>query len=214
MMMRFFGVFGRVVGSVIAYAVTAAGATIIALLGLSLGVLGLIYKINKESADANAAAQKIIITKQEVLEAHTRSRIYAAARSGRTEEEVLKIYRSLATQSRTMFDGDVARQKAWLDTQMEGVSTDVLKAVTTAGMFTPLTERTPEQKKHEDDMRTISEKLLKVNEQQKDYLDKANKHDQETSRDAEIDAAKNRSWWRDFKGGVNILVHPSKWGGD
>lgn len=169
-------------------------------------VLHKIYSINKQSREDNIAAQKIIISKQDALAAHTRTRIYAAARAGKSQEEVTAIYAALARQSTTMFGGDKAQQKAWLDEQMKGVELDALKAVATAGMFTPLKERTPEQAKHENDMRNISEKLLKVNEDQKAYLDKANKRDEENARDAEIDAAKNRSFFRDLWRGAKIAV--------
>jgi hypothetical protein len=90
-----------------------------------------------------------------------------------------------------------AAQKAWLEEQRKQVEMDVLKATVTAGQFTPLKERTPEQAKREDAMLNINEKLLKVNEDQKTYMDKAGKRAEENARDAAIEDSKNRCiLWR------------------
>ena len=165
-------------------------------------MLGMIYKVNKDSRDEQIAAHKIQVTMADRLQAQTRARLYAAARSERPEEEILKLYKSLANQA--MEHGKTpAEQKAWLDEQLKAVDLDVLKATATAGMFTPLTERSPKQVKHEDAMRNINEKLLKVNEDQKVLIDKAAKRAEENARDAEIEAAKNRVWY--LKGSWNPL---------
>ena len=178
-------------------------------LAFAATMLSKIYNVNKQAREDNAAAQKIIISKQDALEAHQRMRIYAAARAGKPEEEVMKIYKSLASDALTKF-GDIAdptarraAQQAWLEDQRKQVELDVLKATATAGMFTPLTERTPEQAKREDAMLNINEKLLKVNEDQKTYMDKAGKRDEENARDAEIDRAKNRNLF--YRGKYNPL---------
>lgn len=165
-------------------------------------MLGLIYRVNKQSRDDALASQKIQIAMSDRLESSARARIYAAARSGKAEEEVLKIYKSLAGQAQ--FHGTtLAEQKAWLDAQTAKVDLDVLKATATAGMFTPLVERTPEQTKHEGEMRGISEKLLKVNEDQKVLLDKQQKQQLENARDAQVEEAKNRVWY--LRGSWNPL---------
>jgi hypothetical protein len=180
-------------------------------LTFAAAMLSKIYNVNKQSREDQVAAQKIIISKQDALEAHQRMRIYAAARAGRPEEEVMKIYKSLAADALTKF-GDIAdptarraAQQAWLEEQRKQVELDVLKATATAGMYTPLSERTPEQAKREDAMLNINEKLLKVNEDQKTYMDKAAKRDEENTRDSEIEAAKNRSFFRDFGRGAKVL---------
>lgn len=172
-------------------------------LGFAATMLSKIYNVNKQSREDSAAAQKIIIAKQDVLEAHQRMRIYAAARAGKPEEEVMKIYASLARDAGQKFQemtDPVARkaaQKAWLEEQRKQVEMDVLKATVTAGQFTPLKERTPEQAKREDAMLNINEKLLKVNEDQKTYMDKAGKRAEENARDAAIEDSKNRCiLWR------------------
>lgn len=159
-------------------------------------VLKMIYDVNKQSRDDQLASQKIQIAMADRLGAQTRARLYAAARSERPEEEILKVYKSLASQAR--FHGKtLEEQKAWLDQQGLEVPLELLRGATTAGMFTPLTERTPEQARREDAMQNISEKLLKVNEDQKTLLDKSQRQQADNARALEVEDAKNRCiLWR------------------
>jgi hypothetical protein len=196
------------------FAVLTGPVGIISAVVIGLGIYAVkqyseIRRLREEAKEQ----EKILISKQDALAAHTRMKLYAAGRAGSSEEEILKIYASLARQSTMLFDNikdpalRLKAQEDWRAKQLAEVPLDLLKGAVTAGQFTPLTERTPEQAKHEDAMLNISAKLLKVNEAQTAYADKAAKRDEENARDAEIDRAKNRSIF--YRGKVNPLRYLS-----
>ena len=71
---------------------------------------------------------------------------------------------------------------------------DIAKGVTTAGMWTPLIERTPDQKKHEDEILAVNEKMYRINVQQLSAAEKDIKAKQEQRQEMEVNEAQNRGF--------------------
>lgn len=168
-------------------------------LGVAATFLTKIYQENKRAREDNAAAQKIIISKQEALVAQRKAALYSAARYG-TADDVMGVYKRLAHDSAMMFQdvsdprARAAKQKEWLARQMEEAQLDVAKAVTSGGMFDKLTERTPEQARREDDKKAADAKMLKVNEDQRALLDTQAKRMVEQLQEEALERAKIRAW--------------------
>jgi len=166
-------------------------------------VLTLIYRVNKRAADESAAAQKIIISRQEALVAQRKAALYSAARYG-TADDVAKIYQRLARESTTMFAEEAnpharaAKQREWLARQMEESKLDVAKAVVSGGMFDKLTERTPEQVKREDEKMAMDAKMLKVNEEQRNLIYQRARDKLDEVQEEVLERAKLRAWQPSF----------------
>jgi len=65
-------------------------------------------------------------------------------------------------------------------------------------MFETLTERSPEEARRDEDTKTLNEKMLKVNEEQKGLLDKRMKQAVEQMREEALERAKVRAWRNPF----------------
>lgn len=186
----------------VSFLATTAGLLITAFLAAG-AVLWKIYGINKQSREDNLAAQKIILSKQEAWESARRARLYAAARYGEAGD-VEAIYKRLATAASGMFQ-DIAdpnqrkaRQQAWLDEQLASAQADIDKAMTTRTMFTPIIERTPEELRRSEDMKALSQKLLKVNEDQKGILETRRKDALEARQEEANERAKLKWYMPSF----------------
>lgn len=164
------------------------------------GLLIADYKLWSESkrlADATTHANQIIVAKQNQLDERHRVGLYGAARYGEADD-VLKKYASLVRDSATMFPeiGNAemrgASQKKWVDDQLALAQESIKRGLTTRTMFTELTERTPEEQKRDEEMKGLTEKMLKVNEDQKGLLDKSMKRDQQTEAEEAVERAKDR----------------------
>lgn len=175
----------------------------VGLLVTGIAILGSIgykqYSEIRRLREEAKAQEQIIISKQEALEAQQRARFYAAARFG-TSEDVSKAYASLLRDSTSLFtdiadpNARRARQQEWVNQQMASSQLDLAKAVMTSGMFTTLTERSPQEKKYEDDMATAGKKLLKVNENQSTVLEKHLEMKKVEIQEANDERAKVRAW--------------------
>lgn len=143
-------------------------------------------------------AQKIILSKQEAAESEYRARIYAASRYGEASD-VEAAYARLARMSGSLFDNITdpnerkAKQQEWLDKQLADVPLSVLKGITTRTMFTPMTERTPADLRRSEEMQKVWEKLLKVNEEQKQLNESRRKDALSQQQEAAIELAKARA---------------------
>ena len=134
-------------------------------------ILNKIYNINKESHDQQQQAQRIALTGYQNLAEKRQSQLYAAARYG-DAEDVFHAYERLASLSTAMFE-DITdpiqrgiSTQAWLNEIINKSQLDTLKGMTTRGMYTPLEEMTPDDERREDEMRDLTQKMLKVNERQ------------------------------------------------
>lgn len=176
----------------------AASLTIIA---VAIGVVA--YFANKQwmeikrLREEQSAAQKIIFSKDQALEANRKAKLYAAARFG-DAGDVEKLYRGLVSDATEKFQGIAdptqrrAATKEWLDRMMAESQLDIAKGVTTGGMWTPLAERTPAQKKREDEILAVNEKMYKVNVEQRILAEKDMRSKLEQQQEMEISEAKNR----------------------
>lgn len=180
-----------------------------ALLGVAIGagvILHKIYGINKASADAQRQAQQIILSSSQALEARRKAQLYSASRFGEASD-VMAVYKKLAGDATMLFQGivDPAERRAktadWLSRMAVESQLDVMKGVTTRGMFQPLEERTPEEKKREDEMRDLTEKMLKVNVEQRVLAERDIQAKLQQQQENEVIEAKNRVWY--MRGGAN-----------
>jgi len=151
----------------------------------------------KRLREEQAQAQKIIFSKNEALEANRKAKLYAAARFGNAGD-VEALYQKLAGDATQKFQGidDPTQRRAatkeWLDRMMAESKLDIAKGVTTAGMWTPLTERTPAQKKHEDEILAVTQQMYKVNVDQRILAEKDMRAKLEQQQEMEINEAQNR----------------------
>jgi hypothetical protein len=158
-----------------------------------------IYDVNKQSLEDQRAANKVIINREKMLEDQTRRRIYSAARAG-DASEVERLYVKLAQQANAKFSDlkdPRARKQAqenWLNEQMQGVKRDVEVGMATKLMFTPMAERTPEQKRESTDMLKANEKLVKINEAQEKVLTRTYNSSVERMEEERIERAKMGVW--------------------
>lgn len=172
------------------------------------GLLAKIYSVNKESRDEAKQAERIVISRYQALEEQRQARFYAAARYGNADD-VMKAYHGLASDATAMFqhilDPNERRNQtnAWLDKKMAEAEFDLQKGMVTRGMFTPLDEITPEDEKREDEMRNLTEKMLKVNEDQRSLAEKDIRAKLEQEQERQADAFKNRVFY--LRGRYNIL---------
>ena len=165
-------------------------------------VLGMIYKVNKESRDEQKAAQSIILNQNNVIEERRRSKIYSAVRFGGTPDEVLKAYEHLVGNATQMFqdindpDKRMAATSDWLKKMLTEVTEmDIPRALVTKGMYTPLTEMTLEEADREDEMLSLTEKMAKSNAEMLIRAERDIKMKQEQAQEMEAAGFTNRAWY-------------------
>lgn len=175
-------------------------STIIGVLLAGLAVQHRIWAIEKKTDEDNAARHRIILQKSDELAFRTRERIIAAAKTGRTED-VFSMTETLVRQARAR--GGLARdQIKWIKEQMELAQLEGFRAAVGVGVFTPREEATQQQLDHEEAMRTLSQRMAKYTEAMSISLAKAQVQDAANANEAEEDAAKNRSYWKDLWEGL------------
>jgi len=164
------------------------------------------YLEMKRLNEQSAAQEKIIIAQRDLLNEKRRARIYHDVRSG-DPMAAEKAFANLAQEANQMFVEQIAdkaelakAQKAWFEEQSEGVMADVLKAATTSGMFTTLTDRTPEQARREDRAAVLNEKLVKISEDTKVLMGKnVTKTEEEAQREEEERAKQRLLMYQSFQ---------------
>ena len=165
-------------------------------------VLSMIYKVNKESRDEQKAAQSIILNQNSVIEERRRSKLYSTVRYGGSPDEAMKAYELLVGNAVQMFQNisdpheRMAATSDWLKkTLAEVTEMDIPRALVTKGMYTPLTEMTPEEADREDAMLGLTEKMAKSNEEMLIRAERDIKMKQEQAQEAEAADFANRAWY-------------------
>lgn len=167
---------------------------------VAAGFLAKIYQVNKDARDEQRQAQQIILSKADALEKDRQLRFYAAGRYG-DADDVMKAYKGLVSDATAKFQDitdpiDRALQtNTWLKQKLAESELDLYKGMATRGMYTPLDEMTPEDQGREDEMRNLTEKMLKENERMRVLAEKDIQAKLEQSQELEIVNQKNRVWY-------------------
>lgn len=153
--------------------------------------LSAIRRLNEE----NVAAQKIILTKQDVLSTQRRMRIYQAARySEDPATELLGQFEKRIQDVNARQDISWADKRRLRDEAQRELEQDTLQARFTRLMFTPMAERTLQEQKIDKDLRDAAEKGLDVQKKMEGHMLRTIEREREQLEEERIERAKDRIW--------------------
>lgn len=156
------------------------------------GMLGLIWRENRNAREQAAAAQKIIISRSEALEARRMAGIFGNARYQGTAEEVMAKY-SKAARDVSLRVTDPEMLKAQLAKTAKEAVDNISMGVTTKRMTGPLMrERTLAERQTEKEMLGLTDKIYQKNEAELKLQEKRMRLDAERTQEVEEERAKHR----------------------
>jgi hypothetical protein len=186
-----------VVGPLLALA-TPLGLIVVAVTAIAAV---LVWKIAKNISEIkrlneeNAAAQKIIMGREDKLAAERQARIYNVARySADPTAELLKVYEMRVQDIIARGDVGWTAKRAMIAEAKKEFDADVLKARFTRTQFTPLMERTEQEQKTDKELSEIGGKTLTVNEKMEKHMIQRLRQENERLQEQRDEAAKDRVW--------------------
>lgn len=172
----------------IVVAVTAIAAVLVWKIAKNISE---IKRLNEE----NAAAQKIIMAREDKLAAERQARIYNVARySADPTAELLKVYEMRVQDIIARGDVGWTAKRAMIAEAKKEFDADVLKARFTRTQFTPLMERTEQEQKIDKELSEIGGKTLSVNEKMEKHMIQRLRQENERLQEQRDEAAKDRVW--------------------
>jgi hypothetical protein len=177
--------------------VAGIGATTFILSGILAAIGGILYVANKwrtETRQLNDQSRQIQIDnveKEKALEEYRYTRIFQEARNLGSTAVVLRQYKEL-TKDMALLDLSKSDYQAKLAEAAERTIRAVDQGVTTKVMYTPLSERTAEDAKREEDLLGLTSKIYGVNKQSQEDYRKRMKLEEEINQTQDIEMSKQR----------------------
>lgn len=148
-----------------------------------------IKRLNEE----NAAAQKIIISKEEALAAQRRAQVYKVARySEDPSSELMKALEMRLQDITARQDISWGEKRRQMDKAQREFEEDTLKARFSRLMFTPIVERTPQEQKIDKDLQETSGKGLEVQKKMEGHMIRRMEQERERLEEEKLEKAKDR----------------------
>jgi len=179
-------------------AVIAAGVAIIS------GMVYHIYQINKATAEAQANSRKVEFDKATLLADRTKSNLYREARFGTAsgvEYQLNKLYSQAIPMFQSIEDPRErsAKMKQWMDEQQVVAAEAIARGVYTRGMFQTVQQRGLPQVLKDKELLDVTKKQGLIAEKHLTWAEKRFKQAEDSSRDVEVERAKQNSTWRQWQ---------------
>lgn len=171
---------------------------VVAAIGGLAAIAWKIHAINKKSAEESEAARKVIFDKTLQLESNQAGAIYRQARFG-TPEGLQEAVRTLFVGTKPHYDEAKAHMSPadaladtmkWKAEKEELISQLVAQGTFTRGMFTPLSQQDPKEKKSDEEMLEITRQQKAISQRYLDVTLKQYDEDSQTKKSAEVEDAK------------------------